>query len=290
MTTHTYVIAEISSNHDTILYRAKDLLYKAKESGADAVKFQMFRADSLSQRRTAPEYWRTYKANEMPDSWLPILKKDADDLGMDFLCTAYDAWGIDTVDPYVDKHKISSFEAQDHTYLARIAQTGKPSILSTGMMTLDQVEDSARVLGTPWAILHCTSAYPAPIDQANLQVISTLKAVGWSSRAGLSDHTPGITCPVAAVALGATVIEKHYTDDRSRVGPDHAVSVEPSEFRTMVTMIREVEQALGDGTKRPQASESEMQKYLASPEEEGNALTWSMTKFVAETKKERRGS
>ena len=117
----TYVIAEISSNHDAILYRARDLITRAKDAGADAVKFQLFRADSLVERRGAKEFWRTYKSMEVPDWWIPILRDDALELGMDFLCTAYDAWGLEIVDRFVKMHKVSSFEAQDHQFLAQVA-------------------------------------------------------------------------------------------------------------------------------------------------------------------------
>jgi len=257
----TYIIAEIASNHDSILYRAKDLIYLAKEAGASAVKFQFFRADSLVERRNASEYWAMYKANEMPDSWLPVLRDYANALGIDFLCTAYDAWGLMTVDPYVSTHKIASFEAQDLQYLSQVRQTAKPTILSTGMMNQDQVVKSIDVLGDSlWAVLHCTSAYPAPISEANLRAMPRLN-YQHNGMYGLSDHTPGITCPVAAVALGARIIEKHFTDDRMRLGPDHRVAIEPSQFKQMVTMIREVEQALGTGVKQVQPSEAEMQQY-----------------------------
>ena len=181
--------------------------------------------------------------------------------------------GLDAVNPYVKMHKIASFEAQDHQYLARVAQTEKPIILSTGMCSLDDVLSSVKVIEagfppveSPWAILHCTSSYPAPISEANLRAMQALR-IRHYIRCGLSDHTPGITCPIAAVALGATVIEKHFTDDCSRVGPDHEVAIEPSQFKQMVTMIREVEQSLGDGVKRLQVSEMEMEQYAVKSDQ-----------------------
>lgn len=271
----TFIIAEVGSNHDTLLYRAFDLIYRAKESGADAVKFQLFRAKELCESRNAPEAYPVYKANEMPDSWLPQLQDYSNKVGIEFMCTAYNRWGLETVDPFVRKHKVASFEAQDHQFLSQVRQYNKPTILSTGMMTLDQVRKSIEVFGTEslWGLLHCTSSYPARVSEANLTVIETFTKDGWGGvcRLGLSDHTTSITCPVAAVALGATVIEKHFTDDRHRVGPDHAHSIEPSQFSQMVGMIRQVEQALGTGIKRPQPGEQANLKYIVSKQEEGYA-------------------
>lgn len=250
----TYIIAEISSNHDGDLDRALILTNLAKMSGADAVKFQYFRADNLVKRRGADPFYQVYKDNEVTDFWFDALYDEARHLGLEFLCTAYDREGLEVVNPWVEKHKVSSFESRDHDYLRAIRETGKPVILSTGMMDIRDLIQATDILGEAcWAILHCTSAYPAPMEEANLRVIADIDDM--CSRVGLSDHTQGITAPVAAVALGATVIEKHFTDERSREGPDHKVSIEPMEFREMVRMIREVEVALGDGVKKAQPSE-----------------------------------
>lgn len=274
----TYIIAEIGSNHDQQLDRAKNLMYLAKEAGADAAKYQLYRADDLAQRRNAQAYWPIYKATELPDSWLPVLKNYADQLGIDFMCTAYSEWAIEAVAPYVECFKVASFEMGDHKLLAFLRgyaeSTGKKVVLSTGMASIDEVMRSVGVLGPDNIayVLHCASAYPCPPSDINLKAMATLvvglgqkfatdSAGWWFDRIGLSDHTTSITAPVAAVALGAKCIEKHVTTDRNRVGPDHPFAIEFAEFKQMVGMIREVEVMLGDGVKERKLSEEAMAKY-----------------------------
>jgi len=289
-----YIVAELGSNHDQQLDRAINLIYRAKEAGADAAKFQLYRADSLVKKRNAEAYRHIYKGTEMPDSWLPLLKEACDTMGIDFMCTAYDEWGVDAVAPFVDLFKVASFELNDHNLLAYIrkycegkyceGESGQKVVLSTGMGTIKEVGKAASLLGInniAYA-LHCTSTYPCPIGDVNLNVLPNfLNAIRWNLPIthpsvlqlpfliGFSDHTTGISAPVAAVTLGAKCIEKHMTDDRARVGPDHHFALEPSEFKQMVMMIREVEMALGEGRKEPQESEAEMMRYRVGSEERG---------------------
>ena len=172
----TFLIAEVGSNHGNQLYRAKDLIYQAKEAGADAVKFQLYRADSLAKKRNAQDYWHTYKATELPDNWLPELREACYELGVVFLCTAYDNWGVNAVAPYVPMFKVASFEANDHPLLAYISHYNRPVILSTGMCTSDEGRQSIRVLGANNVryLLHCVSSYHAQESQVNLNVLASL--------------------------------------------------------------------------------------------------------------------
>lgn len=265
---HVYVIAEIASNHDRDLQRAKDLIHQAAAAGADAAKFQFFRADSLAKSRNAQDYWQVYKDNELPEGWLPLLKEECDRVGIDFLCTAYDQEGALKVEPYVWAHKIASFEAHSRAYVGFIGGRERSVILSTGMMGMSEVWDRIALLASGESacayVLHCVSAYPTPYRDVNLRASleSIADIVGWDGT-GLSDHTPGISVPIAAAALGARCIEKHVTDDRTRKGPDHPISIEFTQFAQMVSMIREVEEALGLGVKRPMPSEEPMMKYRA---------------------------
>jgi len=242
-------------------------MYLAKEAGASAAKFQLFRADSLARQRNAQDYWHIYKAFELPDWWLGILLDDARDLGIDFMCTAYDAWGLETVTPFVARYKVASFEAAAYGLLAAVRLAAekhhKGVVLSTGMTTQDEVRRAVDVLGVSNLdyLLHCVSAYPCPPDALNLRAMQTLMAAFPGIPVGLSDHTLSIAAPVAAVALGAQCIEKHMTDDRQRVGPDHAFAIQPAEFRLMVNLIHDVEMGMGDGVKAPQAPEQDMMRY-----------------------------
>lgn len=267
MQQHIYIISELGSNHDQDLRRALNLIYQAKQAGADAAKFQFFRADSLVVSRGAPELWQAYKDHELPEEWLPILRNKCNEVGIDFLCTAYDEEGALKVEPYVRVHKVASFEAHSPAYVEWIGKRDRPVIISTGMMGMDDVLRLVYTLPNLWAILHCTSAYPAPYRDANLSAMAMVWEVvrehglETGARVGLSDHTPGISVPIAAAGLGALCIEKHVTDDRTRSGPDHGISIDFGRLTEMVSMIREVEEALGDGVKRPTPSEEPMLRY-----------------------------
>lgn len=279
---HTYIIAEIGSNHDQSIARAMALIYDAKEAGADAAKFQLYRADSLVERRNAEAYREIYEATEMPAGWLPRLKAYCDEVGIDFMCTAYDEWGVDMVAPYVDLFKVASFELTDYkllTHIKRVCESAPYDgvVLSTGMGNISDVLNAIHTLGVSNLayLLHCTSAYPCPIEDVNLNAIHVLQELVYNilyeytfpPGYGLSDHTTSILTPSIAVGLGARAIEKHLTDDRTRKGPDHHFAIEPHRFKWMVDMVREAEILLGDGVKQPRESENEMMKYRSYSKE-----------------------
>lgn len=258
----TYIVAELSANHRQSFDEAVQLLHAAKEAGADAVKIQTYLPDTMtldvsdsSFRIGAGSLWegRTlyelYKEAYMPWEWQPKLKAIAGDLGLTLFSTPFDRSAVDFLeDMDVPAYKIASFEIVDVPLIRHAAKTRKPLILSTGMATLAEIEEAvivAREAGaSAVALLKCTSAYPAPPEAMNLRTIPHL-AQAFEVPVGLSDHTPGIAVPVAAVALGACIIEKHFTLSRSVAGPDSAFSLEPHEFKTMVDAVREAERALG---------------------------------------------
>jgi N-acetylneuraminate synthase len=257
-----YLIAELSANHGQSFEQAVRLVRAAKEAGADAVKLQTYTADTLTIRSNRPEFrigggtlWdgRTlydlYSEAYTPWEWQPKLKALADDLGLDLFSTPFDPSAVQFLEQMnVPAYKVASFELVDLPLIERIARTGKPMIMSTGMATLAEIADAvdvARRAGAGGlALLKCTSAYPAPPDEMNLRTIPHL-AEAFGMPAGLSDHTLGIAVPVAAVALGACIIEKHFTLSRAEPGPDSAFSLEPQEFRAMVEGVRTAERALG---------------------------------------------
>lgn len=255
------IIAEVSANHNGNIDRAEQIIRAAADAGADAVKLQTYTADTI----TIPcdtEYFRIkgtiwegrtlhdlYQEAYTPWEWTPRLMALAKDLGMDCFSTPFDATAVDFLEECgVSRYKIASFEVVDIPLLKKVAATGKPVIMSTGMATLGEVDEAVRTLRENGAgeltLLKCTSAYPAPPEEANLRTIPHL-AQAFGCKAGLSDHTMGSAVAVAAVALGATVIEKHFTLARADGGPDGSFSMEPHEFKQMVQDIRTVEQALG---------------------------------------------
>ena len=258
---YVYIIAELSANHNGSFERAEALVRAAAEAGADAVKLQTYTADTM----TIPcdnEYFRIkgtlwegktlyelYQEASMPWEWQPRLKALANELGMDCFSTAFDATAVDFLEEMdVPCHKVASFEIVDIPLLKKMAATRKPVIMSTGMASLAEIDEAVTTLrenGTPeLALLKCTSAYPAPPEEANLRTIPHL-AQTFNCIAGLSDHTLGSAVAVGAVALGAKIIEKHFTLSRADGGPDSAFSIEPAEFKQMVQDIRIVEKALG---------------------------------------------
>jgi pseudaminic acid synthase len=261
--TRVYIIAELSANHNQNFEQAVALVRAAKEVGADAVKLQTYTPDTL----TVPsdkEYFRIgggtlwdgrtlydlYSEAYMPWEWQPTLKEIADDIGIDLFSTAFDPMAVDFLEEMgVPIHKVASFEIVDIPLIEKMARTGKPLIISTGMATLGEVEEAVqaarRAGATQVALLKCTSAYPAPPEEMNLRTIPHL-AEAFGVPVGLSDHTLGIAVPVAAAALGACIVEKHFTLSRDIPGPDSAFSLEPHEFKAMVDAIRTVEKALGE--------------------------------------------
>jgi pseudaminic acid synthase len=259
----TYVIAELSANHNQKFDQAVKIIAAAKDAGADAVKLQTYTADTITIQ-SDKEYFRVgggtlwdgrslhdlYSEAYTPWEWQPRLKQVANDLGLDLFSTPFDATAVDFLEEMnVPAHKVASFEIVDIPLIQKIARTGKPMIMSTGMASLDEIDEAvkaARAAGaTQIALLKCTSAYPAAPEEMNLRTIPELSR-RFGVPAGLSDHTMGVAVPVAAVALGACIIEKHLTLSRSEPGPDSAFSLEPHEFKAMVDSVRVAEKALGE--------------------------------------------
>jgi len=263
-----YIVAELSANHNQNFEQAVALIHAAKEAGADAVKLQTYTPDTL----TIPsdkEYFRIgggtlwdgrtlydlYSEAYMPWEWQPKLKEIADEIGIDLFSTAFDPTAVDFLEQMgVPVHKVASFEIVDIPLIEKMARTGKPLIMSTGMATLGEIEEAVqaarRAGATQIALLKCTSAYPADPAEMNLRTIPHM-AEAFGVPVGLSDHTLGIAVPVAAVALGACIVEKHFTLSRSIPGPDSAFSLEPHEFKEMVEAIRTTEKALGKVSYEP---------------------------------------
>lgn len=268
-----FIIAEAGVNHNGDLNLARKLIDAAVEAGADAVKFQCFRADCLVTR-DAPKaayqtanlgdtdlsQYRMLQELELGDNDFRILKEDCDQKKIRFLVTPFDEGAVDLLEPLVDRYKISSGDCTNLPFLRTIAKKGKPVILSTGMSSLGEVRQAVKALeGVDITLLHCTTNYPCPPEEVNLRAMLTLKKE-FGLSVGYSDHTEGIEIAVAAAAMGAEVIEKHFTLDRKMKGPDHRASLEPDELREMVRAIRKVSLVLGDGEKKPQPSELEIKK------------------------------
>lgn len=273
--TRTRIIAEAGVNHNGDLALAKRLVDVAADAGADVVKFQTFSADRLVTRSAAKAAYQERQASHDESQHamlraLELTRAMHDDLidhcarrGIPFFSTGFDLQSIDLlVDVGLEEFKVPSGELTNLPYLRKIGAFGRPVMLSTGMATLGDVEaaiDALERAGTPRAlmtVLHCNTQYPTPMCDVNLRAMVTLRDA-FGVAVGYSDHTPGIEVATAAVALGATVIEKHFTLDRALPGPDHKASLEPDELRAMVAAIRNIEIALGDGIKRPTASERE---------------------------------
>ena len=291
-----FVIAEAGVNHDGDPASALDLIDVAADAGADAVKFQTFRADEVAAADT-PKAGYQMRTTDPAESQLAMLKKleltpemhrplieRCRTRGIEFMSTPFDAESLRFLvsDAGMTRIKVPSGEIVNGPLLLAAARTGKPIIVSTGMSALAEVADALAVLtwgatrpeapaslaalraafdetgATPLAgrvtLLHCTSQYPAPAEDANLKAMATMRDA-FGLPVGLSDHTLGTAVPVAAAALGATVIEKHFTLDRSAAGPDHAASLEPGELADMIRAIRTIEAAMGDGVKVPRPSE-----------------------------------
>lgn len=258
-----YVVAELSANHNQDFEQAVRIVQAAKDSGADAVKLQTYTADTMTIASDREPFrigggtlWdgrnlhELYREAYTPWEWQPKLKQVANDLGMDLFSTPFDDSAVDFLETMnVPAHKLASFELVDIGLIQKMARTGKPLIMSTGMATVEEIEEAvqaARQAGaTQIALLKCTSAYPAAPDEMNLRTIPEL-ARRFGVPAGLSDHTLGNAVAVAAITLGACIIEKHLTLSRSLKGPDSAFSLEPGEFKAMVEAIRTTERALGE--------------------------------------------
>lgn len=292
---HTYIIAEAGVNHNGSVELAKRLCHAAKEAGADCVKFQTWQTEKIITRHVAQADYQTantgveesqfdmLKRLELSYDDFRAVKAYCDEIGIQFASTADEADSLDFLlslgIPFI---KIGSGEIGNIPYLRYMGSKGLPVILSTGMSTLADVELSLDALRQGGAkditLLHCTTNYPCPVESVNLRAMNTLRET-FHLPVGYSDHTVGISVPTAAAALGAAVIEKHFTLDRSMDGPDHLASTEPAEFRAMVDAVRQIEKAMGDGVKAPTAAEEAISRVVlkrivaARPIARGTELT-----------------
>ena len=285
-----YIIAEMSANHNQGFDQAVRILKTAKEAGADAVKLQTYTPDTMTIDCDS-EYFKIGKGTIWegrslfdlygeaftPWDWQPKLQAIATQLGLDLFSTPYDSTAIDfLVNMNVPAIKVASFENVDQPLLRLIAETGKPIIMSTGMATLAEIDEAVRTIqdagGSQLALLKCTSAYPAQPEEIHLRTIPHLRDA-FGVPVGLSDHTLNISLPVAAVAMGACIIEKHFTLSRSTPGPDSAFSTEPHEFKAMVEGIRTTEKALGT-------------VHYGLSEQESHARVFRRSLFVVQDMKE----
>jgi len=293
-----FIIAEAGVNHNGDINLAKKLIDAAKDAGADAVKFQTFIAEEVVTTDAEKAAYQK-QATGSRESQLEMVKKlelSADDFaslcryarekGITFLSTAFDNESADLLERLeLPVFKIPSGEINNFPFIKYIAVKGRPIILSTGMSTLKEVEEAIGVIRNEGIeeiiLLHCVSCYPARIEDINLRAMETLKrAFGFP--VGLSDHSEGIIVSLAAVALGACVIEKHFTLDKTLSGPDHRASIEPEELGEMVGAIRSIEKAMGDGVKKPAEAEEEVKKVVrrsvvaAADIPEGTGITREM--------------
>jgi len=258
----TYVIAEMSANHNGDFDRAIAIVRAMKDAGADAVKLQTYTADTLTIDCDKPDFvigegtvWKGQKLHDLyasaftPWEWHAELFSLANELGMDCFSTPFDHSAVDFLEQFdPPAYKVASFELVDLGLIEYIASKGRPVIMSTGMGSIEEISEAVEVINhakVPLTLLKCTSAYPSPPESMNLNTMADM-AQRFGVDVGLSDHTLGTTVPVAAVALGASVIEKHFTLSRKDEGADSTFSLEPAEFREMVDAIRIVELALGE--------------------------------------------
>jgi sialic acid synthase SpsE len=265
----TYFVADIAANHDGDLGRAKALIHVAAEMGADAAKFQNFRAakivsrhgfESLGGQYSHQAKWRksvyqVYEDATLPSDWTAALKEECDRAGIDYFSSPYDFESVEMLDPYVSVYKIGSGDITWPEMLEKIAGTGKPVLLATGASDIADVHRAVatlRAANSQLAVMQCNTNYTASVENfkyINLKVLDTYRVMFPEVVLGLSDHTPGHATVLGAVALGARVVEKHFTDDTAREGPDHAFSMDPQTWREMVDRTRELEAALG-GTRK----------------------------------------
>jgi N-acetylneuraminate synthase len=268
-----FCIAEAGSNHNGSLDMARRLIDVAVEAGADAVKFQLFRADRLYPRGAGrSEYLKLDRSiydiiaeMEMPYEWIEPLAEHCRAGGVMFLASVFDEDAADRIERYVPAFKVASYEMTHIPLVRHLARKGKPLIISTGTAHLDEVretvEEVRRTGNEDVILMQCTASYPAPLDALNVRAVQTLKQT-FDVPAGLSDHSRDpIVGPVAAIALGANILEKHYTLDNDLPGPDHRFAVEPHELRAMIQAVRNTERALGTGEKAPLAIEQELRGF-----------------------------
>jgi N-acetylneuraminate synthase len=271
----TYFVADIAANHDGSLERAKKLIYLCAEAGADAAKFQNFKAekivskygfehmkDQLShQAKWKKSVFEVYKDASISQDWTPILKETCRKAGIDYFTSPYDFDSIDKVDPYVDVYKIGSGDITWLEIIDYIAKKGKPVMIASGASDIDDVKRAMQILlkrTKKIVLMQCNTNYTGSLENfkyINLNVLKLYKKLYPDTILGLSDHTPGHATVLGAVTLGARVIEKHFTDDNNRMGPDHGFAMNPKTYKEMVGRTRELESALGDGIKRIEKNE-----------------------------------
>ena len=271
---NVFIIAEIGVNHNGSMKKVMEMIRVAKDVGADAAKFQTA-VPELVMIKDAEKADYQHKNTEKNESQLEMIKKihlplnaykkikvECEKLDIEFMSTAFDNVSLETLKKLnLKRNKIPSGEITNLPYLRHIGKMGKPIIMSTGMSTLDEVHNALNILIESGAekeqitILHCNTEYPTPMKDVNLKAMLTIKDE-LGVNIGYSDHTLGIEVPIAAVAMGATVIEKHFTLDRNMPGPDHRASLKPDELREMVVAIRNIKKAMGAGEKKPSSSET----------------------------------
>ncbi len=264
-TSKTYIIAELSANHEQNFDLATETIKAMKQAGADAVKLQTYTPDSMTLDSDKPWFktradslwsgqkmYNLYEKGETPREWHPKLQKLANELDLDFFSSPFDSETVDFLNSLnVPAYKIASLEITDISLIKKCAETGKPIIISTGAATTEDIDLAVKTCidagNKQIALLKCTSAYPTPYNEVNLKQIQSLKE-RYNVIVGLSDHTLGIEVPIASVVMGAKIIEKHFILSRNSNGLDKDFSLEPPEFKQMVSAIRNIEQAIGNGS------------------------------------------
>lgn len=298
----TFIIAEISANHKQSFERAVEIIKAAKESGADAVKLQTYTPDTITLdcdneyfQIKQETIWdgttlhKLYREAYTPWEWQPELKKIAEDMGLICFSSPFDYTSVEFLEKMdVPAYKIASFEINDIPFIEYVASKGKPVIMSTGIATLSDIDEAIkackRVGNDNVILLKCTSAYPSPLEDINLKTIPNMKDT-FDVSVGISDHTLGSSVSIGAVALGATVIEKHLTLKREDGGPDAAFSMEPHEFKEMVDGIRSIEKALGKVTyeltyKQKKSREHSRSLFIVEDIKEGEIFTKDNLKSI----------
>jgi len=273
----TYFIADIAANHDGDLDRAKHLMTLAKEAGADCAKFQHFRAPHIvsdygfralggqqsHQATWSKSVFEVYEEASLPWEWTEQLASHAQSIGIEFMSAPYDLKAVDHLDPYVNAFKVGSGDVNWLEELSYIAAKGKPVLLATGAATIEDVQRAMDLLmasGVPIVLMQCNTNYEGTvtnIHHVNISVLSQYARMFPGTTLGLSDHTPEHVTVLGAVALGARAVEKHFTDDTNRVGPDHGFSMDPVTWRAMVDDVRLLEASLGDGNKKIEGNEQQ---------------------------------
>jgi sialic acid synthase SpsE len=273
----TYFVADVAANHDGDLERAKELIYLSAEAGADAAKFQHFTAETivsdhgfatLGTQKSHQAGWKksvfeVYQEASLKQDWTSVLKETCEKANITFFTSPYSIELVDAVDQYVEAYKVGSGDITWHEIIAHMASKGKPLLVATGASTAQEVDAAMKVIGAltqDVVLMQCNTNYTGSLDNFSYIHLNVLKSYGSlypDVVLGLSDHTPGHATVLGAVALGARVIEKHFTDDTSREGPDHGFALDPSTWKEMVVRTRELEMALGTEVKRVEDNEKE---------------------------------